>query len=53
MSNTNIENAICDAVDILVSKAVEQAGYDRTIQAMVLDCVDASIGKYKIKCKRL
>lgn len=49
MSNTNIENAICDAVDILVSKAVEQAGYDRTIQAMVLDCVDASIGKYKIK----
>lgn len=49
MSNTNIENAICDAVDILVSKAIDNAGYDRTIQAMVLDCVDPSIGKYKIK----
>lgn len=48
MSN-NIESNICKAIDIIVKKAVNQASYDKTIQATILSCVDATIGKYKVK----
>lgn len=48
MSN-NIENNICKAIDIIVKKAVNQASYDKTIQATILSCIDATIGKYKVK----
>lgn len=45
----NIEQQICEAVDIIVQRAMSQAEFDRTIQGTVLSCVDATIGKYKIK----
>ena len=45
----NIESNICKAIDIIVKKAVNQASYDKTIQATILSCVDATIGKYKVK----
>lgn len=45
----NIEKQICEAVDIIVQRAMSQAEFDRTIQGTVLSCVDATIGKYKIK----
>lgn len=45
----SIEDQICQAVDIIVQQAISQATFDRTIQGQVLSCVDASIGKYKIK----
>lgn len=48
MSN-NIESNICKAIDIIVKKAVNQASYDKTIQATILSCIDATIGKYKVK----
>lgn len=44
-----IEQQICDAIEIIVDKAIEQANYDKTIQATVISCVDATIGKYKVK----
>lgn len=44
-----IEQQICDAIEIIVDRAIEQANYDRTIQATVISCVDATIGKYKVK----
>ena len=37
------------AVATIVNKAVASAGYDRTIRASVVSCVDQSICKYKIK----
>ena len=40
---------ILDAVSILVDQAVAAAGYNKTVQATVVSCVDASIGKYKVK----
>lgn len=46
---SNIENQICQAVDIIVQRAMSQAEFDRTIQGTVLSCIDATIGKYKIK----
>ena len=45
----SIEQNICDAVDIIVNRAISQAGFDRTISAIVVECVDQVIGKYKVK----
>jgi hypothetical protein len=45
----SIENNICQAIDIIVDKAVKEAAYDKTILAQVIECIDATIGKYKIK----
>lgn len=47
--NTSIEKNICEAVDIIVKKALSEASYDKTIQATVIECVDALSGKYKIR----
>lgn len=44
-----IEKNLCQAIDIIASKAVKQASYDTTIQGTVLSCEDSLIGKYKIK----
>lgn len=43
------EDKICDAITIMVDRAVSEARFDRTIQAIVQECSDASIGKYKVK----
>lgn len=44
-----IENQICEAIQILVDRAISQADYDKTIQATIISCEDESIGKYKVK----
>lgn len=44
-----IEQQICDAIEIIVERAIDQANYDKTIQATVISCIDATIGKYKVK----
>lgn len=49
MASTNIENQICEAIEYIVNNAVENAGYDKTIQANIVSVVDQTIGKYKIK----
>lgn len=50
MANGNsIENNLCEAIEYIVNHAVESAGYDRTIQATIIECTDESIGKYKVK----
>lgn len=49
MSGTNLEDTILKAIDIIVSKKVSEAGYDKTIQGMVAACADPTIGKYKIR----
>lgn len=45
----SIEQNICDAVDIIVDRAISQASFDRTISAIVVECVDEIAGKYKVK----
>lgn len=45
----NIEQQICDAVQIIVDKAISSAGYDKTIKATVEECLDAATGKYKLE----
>lgn len=41
-----IEQSICQAIDVIVNKAVSDANYDRTIQGTVISCEDATVGKY-------
>lgn len=45
----NIEQKICDAVDIIVQKALSEVQYNKTIQATIIECVDSTIGKYKVR----
>jgi hypothetical protein len=47
--NTKLEDTILQAIDIIASKKITSAGYDKTIQATIVSCVDATIGKYKVK----
>ena len=49
MNGTNLEDKILKAIDIIVSKKVSEAGYDKTIQGVIVSCSDPTIGKYKIR----
>ena len=49
MSDTHIENAIIQAIEIVAGKRIEQAGYDRTYIATINSVLDATCGKYEIK----
>lgn len=51
MSSVQYENQIIDAIETIVQDAVDNAGYDKTIQGVIIECEDASIGKYKIQCE--
>ena len=44
-----VEEQILNASDIIVNNAIQKAGYDKTIQAQVISCEDATIGKYKCR----
>ena len=37
------------AVDIITDKKIADAGFDKTISAEIIEVIDASIGKYKVK----
>lgn len=45
----SIENNVCEAIEILAEKIINNADYDKTIQAQVVSCIDQEAGKYKIK----
>ena len=46
---TNIEQSICDAIEVITNNAISKAGFDRTIQATIVACMNEATGKYKIK----
>lgn len=46
---SEITEKILDAVEVIVNKEINSAKYDKTIQATILSCVDAQIGKYKVR----
>lgn len=49
MSSIKYENQIIDAIQTIVDNAVENAHYDKTIQASIVKAVDPTIGKYIVK----
>ncbi len=48
MDTLQLQNNICQTIDIIVQNAIKNAGFDRTIQAIVKECTDESIGQYKV-----
>lgn len=49
MNTLQTQNNICEAIDIIVQQAINNAGFDRTIQATVINCTDESVGQYKVR----
>ena len=45
----SVSEKVLDAIELLAANSVERAGYDRTIQAQILSCQDATIGKYRCR----
>lgn len=45
----SIAQNILDAISILAKVETQHAGYDKTIQAQILSCEDASIGRYRCR----
>ena len=44
-----IEQQICDAIDVLISKRVANLQFDKTVRATIKSIEDASIGKYLVQ----
>ena len=42
-------NSLLDSMSTIVNQSVSEAAFDTTIQATILNCEDASKGKYKVK----
>ena len=45
----SVETSILNAIDVIVDRALETASFDKTVRAFIIECVDQSIGKYKVK----
>ena len=45
----SISDKVLDAIELLATNSVEKAGYDKTIQAQIVSCEDATIGKYRCR----
>ena len=46
-SSSGLANSLLDAVEILTNKKIDEAKFDRTIQATVLSCTSNTKGEYK------
>ena len=50
MNNSNsITSNLLQAMSIIAQKTVSSARYDKTIQATIISCIDATVGKYKVR----
>ena len=49
MNSIDYENKILDAIETITNNAIAKAGYDKTIQATIINSVDDLIGKYIVK----
>ena len=49
MNTLQTQDSICEPIDIIVQQAINNAGFDRTIQATIVSCTDESIGQYKVR----
>lgn len=45
----NLQESLVKTMEMVAGEYLTRAGYDRTIQATVLSCVDENTGKYRIK----
>lgn len=49
MSSTQYEKQILDAIEVIVDRAIDSAGYNKTIRGIISSLEDPTIGKYKVK----
>lgn len=49
MNSVDYENQLLNAIETIVDNAINNAGYDKTIKAVVEKCLDSSIGKYSVR----
>lgn len=49
MDSINYENQILNAIETIVNNTVENAGYDKTIKARILERTNPNIGEYKVR----
>lgn len=49
MGKEKYEDALLQSISILAEQAVKKAGYDKTIRATVVKCMDPSIEQYKVR----
>lgn len=49
MDTLQIQNSICQTIDIIVQNAINNAGFDRTIQATIISCTNRETGQYKVR----
>lgn len=45
----SVSEKVLDAIQLLASSSVEKAEYDKTIQAQIVSCEDAAVGKYRCR----
>ena len=45
----SVNQKVLDAIELLTKNSVQKASYDKTIQAQIISCEDATIGKYKCR----
>ena len=48
-SSTDLASNILDAIEILTDKKLQEAKFDRTIQATILNCVSNTKGEYRCR----
>lgn len=46
---SSYEEKLCEAMEYIADKAVQNASYDKTIQASVIRCEDELLGQYKVR----
>lgn len=49
MAKEKYQNALLQSMSIIADQSVKKAGYDTTIQATIMKCVDPTIEQYQIK----
>ena len=46
---SSYEEKLCEAMEYIADKAVQNASYDKTIQASIIRCEDELLGQYKVR----
>ena len=46
---SDLTNKILDAIDIMADDKVSSVKFDKTVRATIVESVDPSVGKYKVK----
>lgn len=46
---SSYEEKLCEAMEYIAEKAVQNASYDKTIQATIIRCEDELLGQYKVR----